>query len=109
MIQRKLFEALTVLGASAQEVAGRLQAMGYTGRRDIMGDCPVARYLRETVRRTVVVGSTYCQVDNTEFPLPEAVQAFVHEFDAGKHPTLVDAVEHEPACPRLPDQCCCER
>ena len=109
MIQQKLFEALTVLGASAQEVADRLAAMGYTGQMCVRVDCPVARYLRETVRRTAEVGSAYCLVDNTEFPLPEAVQAFVHEFDSGAYPTLVDAVEHEPACPRLPDQCLCER
>ena len=109
MIQQKLFEALTVLGASAQEVADRLAAMGYKGQMCVRVDCPVARYLRETMRRTAVVGSAHCLVDHTEFPLPEAVQAFLYEFDFGAYPTLVDAVEHEPACPRLPDQCLCER
>ena len=109
MIQQKLFEVLTVLGSSADQVADRLAAMGFTGRQSVVGDCPVARYLRETVRRTAVMGAKHCLVDNIAFPLPEAVQAFVHEFDSGAYPTLVDAVEHEPACPRLPDQCLCER
>lgn len=111
-IHQSLFEALTVLGRDADEVADRLAALGFKGRQGIDTDCPVARYLKETLRYShVSVGSFFCYVGGIEFPLPEAVVDFTRRFDEDeKYPLLVDdTLAHAPECPNLPDSCTCER
>ena len=112
MIAQSVMEALVVLGSSADEVADRLAALGFKGQRGVSGDCPVARYLRDSLHtRQVSVGCFFCQVQGSEFWLPEAVRDFTRRFDVeGKYPLLEDdALAHAPECPNLPDTCTCER
>ena len=112
MIAQSLMEALVVLGSSADEVADRLAALGFKGRRAIAENCPVAHYLRATLgRRDVSVGSFFCNVGGVEFPLPDVVTEFLERFDEEeKYPLLVDdALAHAPECPNLADVCFCDR
>ena len=108
-LRQSLSEALTVLGKDADEVAGRLQAMGFTGRPSLPRECPVARYLRESLHRRVAVGGTFCVTGAGDVPLPPPVMDFVARFDAGGYPGLVDDAPHEAGCPAERDDCICER
>lgn len=110
-LQQTLMESLIVLGSSADEVADRLAALGFKGRRNATGECPLARYLTETLRRRVCVGTIEVYPDpggENAFPLPLACRDFVAGFDEGKWPLLEDdALAHAPECPNLPDDCRC--
>ena len=112
-LEQSLMEALVVLGSSADEVADRLAVLGFTGQRAVPDDCPVARYLKETLHRDdVEVSSSLCDIGEFfSFPLPEAVVNFLHRFDEeDKYPLLVDqAVAHAPECPAEADNCICTR
>ena len=110
-MERSIFQALIVLGTSADEVADRLAALGFKGRRGVAGDCPLARYLTETLRRRVHVGTieVYPLGWTNGFLLPSACRDFVALLDEGKWPLLEEEVAHAPECPNLPDFCTCER
>ena len=110
-LHQSLMEALVVLGRDADEVADRLAALGFKGRRAMADDCPLTHYLRATLgRRDVSVGSFNVAVAAVDFPLPEAVIEFLERFDEDeKYPLLVDdALAHAPECPNLLDHCICE-
>ena len=109
-LQQSVVEALTALGRDADEVAERLKALGFTGRPSIVGDCPVARYLRASLHHRIAVGSWSCSWGSGgHFPLTPAVSDFVLRFDDGIYPELVDDAPHEDGCPAQSDACTCER
>lgn len=93
-LEQSLFQALTVLGQTADEVADRLYAMGFRGRQRDPADCPLARYLAESLYSAVLLSAGHsCVVDQTgaalQFKLPGPCQVFIGAFDAGKWPQLV--------------------
>ena len=108
-LAQSLMQAVVVLGRDADEVADRLTALGFKGRRNVAGDCPLARYLAETLRMRVQVGTVDMLTWATVFPLTSACRDFVAHFDMGKWPLLEDELAHAPECPNLPDTCICER
>ena len=87
-LQQSVMQALIVLGSSADEVADRLAALGFKGQRGVNGDCPVARYLRESLHtRRISIGCFFVYVGGFEFFLPDAVRDFIRRFDVeGKYP-----------------------
>jgi len=106
-IHQSLYQALAILGSSADEVADRLYEMGFRGRPFDSGDCPMTRYLSETIHLKVSVGTDLVEIGPFCYPLPEPCSEFIHLFDAGKWPLLVEEARHAPECPNLPDDCRC--
>ena len=75
--------ALEVLFActSAEEVAGLLRRAGIKGRRGLGHACPVARYLRVTMRADPMVREEILYVGDAVFPTPKPVKDFIVAFD----------------------------
>lgn len=108
-VEQSLFQALAVLGSTPDEVADRLYEMGFRGRPNVYTDCPLARYLKETLHyRWVGVSTLEIEISSgVLFHTPHVCGEFVELFDAGKWPLLVEEARHAPDCPNLPDDCRC--
>lgn len=103
-------QALAALDkGGSEDVAIRLQELGFRGAPDCEGACPVAQYLL-----TVVPGLDYALVEASDVfyqgggidedgfywstvpwhtTLPDAVSAFVEDFDQGIYPELIEKTE----------------
>ncbi|MDE3205490.1 MAG: hypothetical protein KGQ66_14890 [Acidobacteriota bacterium] len=89
------------LGDSPGSVAERLQGLGVRGLAGRADECPMSRYLRAVlgpeeslVRIDVLEKRLRVSRKLPRLPLsvalPPAVRAFVHDFDAGHFPQLLD-------------------
>ena len=94
----------------SEDVAERFEELGFKGQRDSITDDPLARYLR-----AVLPDAEYIQIDAGDVfvrgiyredlgdgfinswdvvlhvPLPDSVEAFVEDFDAGVYEFLIDS------------------
>lgn len=98
-----LKQSLDALGTSANAVAGNLEAMGISGRVNEPDCCPVANYLRTSVKGATAacIGrdedlTLYATVEDgqkshVDVPtIPTAVAGFVVQFDAQRYPDLIE-------------------
>jgi hypothetical protein len=105
-------QALAELDKGGSEgVAIRLQELGIRGARGNECGCPVANYLTRAVAsaETVTVSGDSVYVTGTDYEdiegfrqpwevlfhttLPDAVSAFVEDFDQGIYPELIEEVK----------------
>lgn len=96
---------LIALGDTADSVASTLRAGSHRGTRSQHG-CPVAAYLRAHGVSVVGVTLRTCTIPTGGRParvsLPGPVRAFIHAFDAGRYPDLVEtAAVRDPASSSL--------
>lgn len=102
-----LRQALDALGTTARAVAGNLEALGFSGRVNEPDCCPVANYLRTSLRGATAacVGKDedlrlYAQVEDgrrarVDAPVvPTAVAEFVRQFDSKLWPDLIEERWH---------------
>ena len=94
MDTERIYVSLGKLGGSADEIAGRLLALGYKGVGHSPYQFPVARYLREqfpefgwAAGKQQLVARTGGCVER--FDTPPEVAAFMRRFDSGRLPDLV--------------------
>jgi hypothetical protein len=97
IIWDQLEEAVTSLGNTAEGVAKTLRSRGFTGRRGISADCPIAHYLEACLGR-VDPQVLHNRIDvaganghRLTMPPTPAVLEFVDAFDHGRYPELVRA------------------
>jgi hypothetical protein len=89
-----LYELLSDLGGTPEEVARTLEHKGIKGTPRNCHDCPVANYLRGTLQyhgEPVVVLPYVVRVgypiEQTAY-MPHAVSNFINQFDKDLYPTL---------------------
>ena len=91
---------LRSLGASKDEVAGRLEAAGVRGTPGSVRECALAVYLSAVVAADARVGAvlvgeqrTFIKLDGRwrylGVSLTKGLRGFVHDFDRHRYPALV--------------------
>jgi hypothetical protein len=87
---QKIREALAAFkDKDPDEIAAELLAQGHRGARSSLRRCPMARYL-SAADGQVLIDGIFANFDAGSVLLDENVQQFVHRFDRGAFPDLVD-------------------
>lgn len=97
MNAEKLLSALVGLGESSADVANALWALHLRGIRLHGCFCPVAAFVRRLLEAEgsltpgvkITAGPDHVLIDNLSVKTPEAVAAFMVDFDAGMYPSLI--------------------
>jgi len=87
---QKITDALAAFkDKDPDEIAAELLAQGHRGARSSLRRCPMARYL-SAADGQVLIDGIFANFDAGSVLLDENVQQFVHRFDRGAFPDLVD-------------------
>jgi hypothetical protein len=74
------------------DIAKELEVQGVKGYRGDACQCPVARFVKQTLPVGFTVSQSYFSVNNLDQPYvtPRRVADFIADFDMGYHPRLID-------------------
>jgi hypothetical protein len=100
--KEEVLSLLLALGASKEEVANKLHALGIRGKRRECSSCPIAQFLAKNdvgvgvgvavaVGVGVWVGVEYYSYLLRHYPAIAPIQTFIHAFDRGEFPQLEEA------------------
>ena len=95
-LQEKITSTLNDLGNTTDDIAAFLEGQGVKGQKLITNQCVLANYLQNVFNLLVFVnddGSGHIILPNKSFiifQLPEPVRHFIHKFDTGWYPNLLD-------------------
>jgi hypothetical protein len=76
------------------DIAKELEAQGIKGYRGDACQCPVARFVKQTLPVHFTVSQSYFVVNHIDqnYVTPRRVAEFIADFDMGYHPRLEDKV-----------------
>jgi hypothetical protein len=98
----KLAQLVSSLGNTADEIAGNLHKMGILGKQFCDEDCPASNFLKMHgyvfpsvyLSQTVTFPSEDAPDDNMiEIDNPPQLSDFIHNFDEGMYPDLMEKVD----------------